>query len=410
MFQVVDPMFAHPAAPDGALANAAACTADPCSQVIPAARSALRQGRKSATLQRRIEISGEIFEPTRTGRAIWRGRTAMKLPDLAAIGLAAIARAVIALTAVLISSGTIAQPNYPDKPIRMLAGFPAGGPSDIVARLIGDKLTEALGKPVVVEVLTGAGGTIASDRVAKSAPDGYTLLTATSGMIVVNPSLYPRLPFDPLKDLVPIIEICVQPNFLVVNNNVPANSVQELVALARAQPGKLSFASGGVGTSNHLSGELFKSMAKIDIQHVPYRGVSVAVPDLLAGRIDLAFLVAPAALPQVREGRVRALAVSALHRSPAAPELPTMAESGFPGFDATTWYALMAPAGTPPAIVERLQRELARSLAQPDFRKKFDDVGMEPITRTFAEFVAALPGEAQQWAKVIKEAGIKPGE
>jgi tripartite-type tricarboxylate transporter receptor subunit TctC len=195
-----------------------------------------------------------------------------------------------------------------------------------------------------------------------------------------------------------------------VNNKVPANSVQELVALARAQPGKLSFASGGVGTSNHLSGELFKSMAKIDIQHVPYRGVSVAVPDLLAGRIDLAFLVAPAALPQVREGRLRALAVSALHRSPAAPELPTMAESGFPGFDATTWYALMAPAGTPPAITERLQRELARSLAQPEFRKKFDDVGMEPIARTFAEFVASLPGETQQWAKVIKEAGIKPGE
>src|SRR6185295_1368014 len=184
---------------------------------------------------------------------IWRGRTAMKLP----------CRMAIALAGVLIASSATAQPNYPDKPIRMLAGFPAGGPSDIVARLIGDKLTEGLGKPVVVEVLTGAGGTIATDRVAKAAPDGYTLLTATSGMIVVNPSLYPRLPFDPLKDLVPIIEISVQPNFLVVNNKVPANNVQELVALARAQPGKLSFASGGVGTSNHLSGELFKSMAKI---------------------------------------------------------------------------------------------------------------------------------------------------
>jgi tripartite-type tricarboxylate transporter receptor subunit TctC len=290
----------------------------------------------------------------------------------------------------------------------MLAGFPAGGPSDIVARLIGDKLTEALGKPVVVEVMTGAGGSIATDRVAKSAPDGYTLLTATSGMIVVNPSLYPRLPFDPLKDLTPIIEISVQPNFLVVNNGVPANSVQELVALARAQPGKLSFASGGAGTSNHLAGELFKSMAKIDIQHVPYRGVSVALPDLLAGRIDLAFLVAPAALPQVRERRVRAFAVSALRRSPAMPDLPTMAESGFPGFDATTWYALMAPAGTPAPIVERLRREIARNLAQPEFRKRFDDIGMELTMRTFAEFAAALPAETQQWAKVIKDAGIKP--
>jgi tripartite-type tricarboxylate transporter receptor subunit TctC len=323
-------------------------------------------------------------------------------------------RAVIALAALLIAgqiaSQAIAQANYPDKPIRILAGFPAGGPSDIVARLVGDRLTEALGKPVVVEVMTGAGGTIATDRVVKSAPDGYTLLMATSGMIVVNPSLYPRLPFDPLKDLVPVIEISVQPNFLVVNNGVPANNVQELVALARAQPGKLTFASGGAGTSNHLAGELFKSMAKIDIQHVPYRGVSVALPDLLAGRIDMAFLVAPAALPQVREKRVRAFAVSALKRSPAMPDLPTMAESGFPGFDATTWYALMAPAGTPTAIVERLRREIAQSLAQPEFRRKFDEIGTEVTTRTFAEFVAALPVETQQWARVIKQAGIKPNE
>jgi tripartite-type tricarboxylate transporter receptor subunit TctC len=319
-------------------------------------------------------------------------------------------RAVIALAALLIAGQAIAQANYPDKPIRILAGFPAGGPSDIVARLVGDRLTEALGKPVVVEVMTGAGGTIATDRVIKSAPDGYTLLMATSGMIVVNPSLYPRLPFDPLKDLVPVIEISVQPNFLVVNNGVPANNVQELVALARAQPGKLTFASGGAGTSNHLAGELFKSMAKIDIQHVPYRGVSVALPDLLAGRIDMAFLVAPAALPQVREKRVRAIAVSALKRSPAMPDLPTMAESGFPGFDATTWYALMAPAGTPRAIVERLRREIAQSLAQAEFRKRFDEIGTEVTTRTFAEFVAALPGETQQWARVIKEAGIKPND
>src|SRR5215467_7782446 len=189
--------------------------------------------------------------------------------------------AVIVLAALLIAGEAIAQANYPEKPIRMLAGFPAGGPSDIVARLVGDRLTDALGKPVVVEVMTGAGGSIASDRVAKSAPDGYTLLIATSGMIVVNPSLYPRLPFDPLKDFTPVIEICVQPNFLVVNNSVPANSVQDLVALARAQPGNLSFASGGAGTSNHLAGEQFKSMAKIEIHHVPYRGVSVALPDLL---------------------------------------------------------------------------------------------------------------------------------
>jgi tripartite-type tricarboxylate transporter receptor subunit TctC len=327
----------------------------------------------------------------------------MKLPRRSLLAAAAFA-------AGLMAGDAIAQPNYPDKPIRLLAGFPAGGPSDIVARLVGDKLTEALGKPVIVEVITGAAGSIATDRAAKAAPDGYTLLIATAGMIVVNPALYPRLPFDPLKDLVPIIEICVQQNFLAVHNDVPAKNVQELVALARAQPGTLTFASGGVGTSNHLAGELFKSMAHIDIRHVPYRGVSVAVPDLLAGRVNMAFLVAPAALPQVREGRLRVFAVSGLKRSPAAPQLPTMDESGFPGFDATAWYALMAPAGTPPAIIERLQRDVARSLTNPDFRKKFDDVGFELTSRTPAEFAAALPAETQQWAKVIKDAGIKPGD
>jgi tripartite-type tricarboxylate transporter receptor subunit TctC len=315
---------------------------------------------------------------------------------------------VAALCVLLPAGAALSQTNYPDKPIRLLAGFPAGGPSDIVARLVADRLTEALGKPVVVEDVTGAGGNIATDRVAKAAPDGHTLLMATSGMIVVNPSLYARLAFDPIKDLVPIVEICVQPNFLVIHNDVPAKSVAELVALARAQPGKLTFASGGVGTSNHLSGELFKSMARIDIQHVPYRGVSVAVPDLLAGRINMAFLVAPAALPLVRDGRLRAFAVSSLKRSPAAPDLPTMAEQGFPGFDATAWYALMAPAGTPPEIIDRLQRDMARILAQPDFRKKLDDVGMELTSRTPAQFAAAIKVEAVQWAKVIKDAGIKP--
>jgi tripartite-type tricarboxylate transporter receptor subunit TctC len=289
----------------------------------------------------------------------------------------------------------------------LLSGFPAGGPSDIVARLVGDKLGEALGKPVVVEDVTGAAGNIASDRVAKSAADGYTLLMGTSGMIVVNPSLYPRLSFDPLKDLVPVYEVCFQPNFLVVHPDVPAKSVAELAALARAQPGKFTFASGGVGTSNHLAGELFKFMAKIDIRHVPYRGVSTAVPDLLAGRVDMAFLVAPAALPQVRQGRLRAFAVSSLKRSPAAPDLLTMVEAGYPGFDATAWYAVMAPTATPPQIIERLQREMAKIVGQPDFRKKLDDQGMEVVDITPAEFAASLQAEALQWAKVIKDAGIK---
>ncbi len=317
---------------------------------------------------------------------------------------------VAALGVLLPASEAASQPNYPEKPVRMLVGFPAGGPSDIVARLVSDRLSESLGKPVVVEVVTGAGGNIATERVAKAAPDGHTLLMATSGMIVVNPSLYQKLPFEPIKDLAPIFEVCFQPNFLVVHKDVPVKNLEELVALARAQPGKLTFASGGVGTSNHLAGELFKSMAGIDIQHVPYRGVTVAVPDLLAGRINMAFLGAPVALPLVRDGRLRAFAVSSLKRSPAAPDLPTMAEQGFPGFDATAWYALMAPAGTAQEIIERLQREMAKILVQPDLRKKLDDQGMELVNVTPAELADAIRSEALTWAKVVREAGIKAGE
>jgi tripartite-type tricarboxylate transporter receptor subunit TctC len=319
-------------------------------------------------------------------------------------------RTVVALAAVLIAGEAIAQANYPEKPIRMLAGFPAGGPSDIVARLVGDKLTEALGKPVVVEVMTGAGGTIASDRAAKSAPDGYTLLMATSGMIVVNPSLYPRLPFDPLKDFTPIIEISVQPNFLVVNNGVPANSVQELVALARAQPGKLSFASGGAGTSNHLAGELFKSMAKLDLQHVPYRGASAVITDLLGNRITMFFGNIAPLLPLIREGRLRGLAVTSLERFGATPELPTVAESGFPGFDVTASFGLMTAAATPSGVIDKISRDTAGVLAEGDLRHKLADIGVIVMGNSPAEFSAAIKSELVLWAKLIKEAGLRANE
>jgi tripartite-type tricarboxylate transporter receptor subunit TctC len=299
---------------------------------------------------------------------------------------------------------------YPDKPIRILVGFAAGGPADISARLIADRLAEAWGQPMVVENVTGAAGNLATDRVAKAAPDGYTLLLAASATIVTNPSLYQKLPFDPVKDLSPVTQICFTPNILAVPSDVPASSVPELVAFVRAHPGALTYGSAGVGTSQHLAGELFKTMAGIDIQHVPYRGIAAVMPDLLGGRLTMAFGNISAILPLVREGKLRALAVSSRHRSPAVPDLPTMIEAGFADFDSTAWFALMARAGTPSAIIEKLHREVVRVLALPDVRKRFDDLGMEVVANTPAEFAAVIKDETPFWAKVIREAGIKAGE
>jgi tripartite-type tricarboxylate transporter receptor subunit TctC len=301
----------------------------------------------------------------------------------------------------------VAQPNYPEKSIRILVGFAAGGPADIVSRLVGDKLSEAWGKPVLIESVTGAAGNLATDRVVKAAPDGYTLLMAASAMIVVNPSLYPKLSFDPATDLAPISQVGFTPNILVVHNDVPANNVRELVSLARAQPGKLTFGSGGVGSSNHLSGELFKSIAGVDMQHVPYRGVAQAVPDLLGGRLTMLFGNAPNVGPLVREGKLRALAVTSLKRSPSAPELPTLTESGFPGFDVTTWFALMAPRGTPAPIIAKLNDQVARVIALPDVRGRLDEHGIQVIGSSPEKLAAIISSESRFWAKVITESGLK---
>ena len=295
---------------------------------------------------------------------------------------------------------------YPTRPVRLLVGFAPGGPNDIVARLVGERLSAIWGKPVVIDNVTGASGNLAADRVAKSAPDGYTLLMAAAAQIVVNLSLYQKMTFDPTKDLTPISQLSSFANILAVHNDVPAKTVQDLIALARKQPGD---ASGGVGTSNHLAGELFKSMANIDIRHVPYRSLALAVPDLLAGRVSMAFL-STTYLQLVREGKLRGFAVSSLKRAAAAPDLPTMAESGFPDFDATGWFGLMAPAGTSPAVVDKIQRDAVSILSLPELRKKLDELGLEPIGNTPAEFAAAIKSEISQWAKVIKEAGIKQDE
>jgi tripartite-type tricarboxylate transporter receptor subunit TctC len=312
-----------------------------------------------------------------------------------------------ALSALLIAPEAVAQANYPDKTIRMLVGFAPAGPADIIARVVGDKLSQAWGQPVVIENVSGAAANLAGDRAAKSAPDGYTLLMASNAQITVNPSLYDKMPYDTVKDLVPITQVVFTPNILAVHNDVPARNVQELAALARAQPGKLTFGSAGVGTSQHLSGELFKSMGRLEMTHIPYRGGAPVVTDLLGERLTMFFGNISVVLPQTREGKLRALAVTSAKRFAATPELPTMAESGFPGFDATASFGLMAPTGTPPAIIDKIHREAVKIMAMADVRKRLDDLGMEVIANSPAEFAAVIKSEIPQWAKVIKEAGIK---
>ena len=327
----------------------------------------------------------------------------MKLPRRTFLHLAAGAAALPAVARIARAEA------YPSRPVRLLVGFAPSGPNDIVARLVGERLSAIWGKPVVIDNVTGASGNLAADRVAKSAPDGYTLLMAAAAQIVVNLSLYQKMTFDPTKDLTPISQLSSFANILAIHNDVPAKTVQDLIVLARKQPGELTFASGGVGTSNHLAGELFKSMASIDIRHVPYRSLALAVPDLLAGRVSMAFL-STTYLQLVREGKLRGFAVSSLKRAAAAPDLPTMAESGFPDFDATGWFGLMAPAGTSPAVVDKIQRDAVSILSLPELRKKLDELGLEPIGNTPAEFAAAIKSEVSKWAKVIKEAGIKQDE
>jgi len=310
------------------------------------------------------------------------------------------------LLPLLIVGSPAAQTIYPDKPIRMVVGFPPGSAVDTVARLLGQKFSAAFGKPIVVDNATGAAGNIAIDRVAKAAPDGYTLGLMGQGQIVINPSLY-KLTVDPVKDFAPVSQVAVSPLMLVVHNAVPAKSVKELVALAKAQPGVLTFASAGSGSAPHLPAELFKSVAGLDIRHIPYKGLSAAIPDLLGGRVTMMF-GSTAILPMVREGKLRALAVTSLRRSSATPELPTIAESGYPGFEFTNWSGLLAPAKTPAMIVGKLHLETVKTLALPDVRAKLADLGLEAIGNSPDEFAAVIKSEIPKWAKVLKESGIKP--
>jgi tripartite-type tricarboxylate transporter receptor subunit TctC len=298
-----------------------------------------------------------------------------------------------------------AQPAYPDRSIRIVSINAPGGTADILARLIGDKLSVSLGKPVVVEGMPGAGGSLAAAHVAKAPPDGYTLLMSGDAALVTNISLYDKLAYDPVKDLAPISQVVATPNVLVVPADLPVKTVADLVALGRAKPGTFTFAHGGLGFSTHLSGEMFKTMTQIDMQQVMFR--TSVFPDLIAGRVTMCFCNISQALPLARENKLRALAVTSPKRSPAAPELPSLDESGFPGFDVTSWFALMAPAGTPQPIIDKLYGEMVRILAMPDTRQKLSDLGMEIIGNSPAELAAVIRTQTPQREKLIKAAGVK---
>jgi tripartite-type tricarboxylate transporter receptor subunit TctC len=313
------------------------------------------------------------------------------------------------LSALLISAGAAAQSAYPARQIHLVVGFPSGSQPDLVARLLARKLTDALEKPVVVENVTGAAGNIAAERVAKAAPDGYTLALLSQTQMVINPILY-KLSYDPLKDFAPVSQVTISPNMLVVANAVPAQSVSELIALAKAQPGSLTFASSGSGSGTHMAAEMFLAATAVDIRHIPYKGVVAAVPDLVAGRVSMMFSPIPVVLPQVREGKLRALAVTSLKRSSAVPELPTIAESGYPGFEATNWYGLVAPARTPAPVIARLHLETVAALSAAETRIKFEQLGIEAIGNSPEEFAAMIKSETPKWAKVIRKAGIKPDQ
>ena len=311
----------------------------------------------------------------------------------------------VALLALAAPAG--AQTAYPQKPIRMVVPFPPGGGTDILARLFGQKMSETLGQQVIIDNRGGAGGTIGTDIAAKAPPDGYTLILV-SGSHAINPGLYPKLPYDSVNDFAPITQLATSPGILVVNPSLPVKSVKDLIALARAKPGQINYASAGSGTPPHLAGELFKVMAKIDMVHVPYKGNAPAFTDVIGGQVSLIFPTMPSAMPFIKSGRLRPIAVTSAKRSPAAPDIPTIAESGLPGYEATSWYGILAPARTPREIVARLHEVLVSIIGSPDMKDKLAAQGLDPVGNTPQQFAAVIKSEISKWAKVVKASGAKP--
>ena len=310
--------------------------------------------------------------------------------------------ALFALTAVAARGDT-----FPSRPIRIVVPFAAGGATDLIARVVGQKLTESLGQAVVVENRPGASGMIGADLVAKAPPDGYTLLMASTAEIAINPSLYSKMSYDPQKDLAPITLAGVTPLILVVNPASPLHSVADIVKEAKAHPGTISFASAGNGSVQHLSGELVKVLTSTDMVHVPYKGAAPALTDVLSGQVTMFFSGMPPAMPHVKSGKLRALAVTTPKRSPAAPDVPTMAEAGVQGFDISNWFGLLAPAGTPPGILDKLHDEAVKALMQPTVKERLAEQGAEVVADSREHFGAFIKAEADKYAKLIKVSGAK---
>ena len=325
------------------------------------------------------------------------------------VSIARILSSAVAAAALATAPGAFAQSaatGFPSKPIRIVVTFTSGGAPDILARLIGERLTADWGQPVLVDNKPGAGGNTGSDFVAKAPADGYTIVVGTVGTHSINGALYAKMPYDMVRDFAPVTLLATTPNLLVINNDVPAKTLKEFIALGKKE-GRMTFASSGSGTSIHVSGELFKTMTGIDMTHIPYKGRATAIPDLLGGRVTMMFDNMPSSLPLVKDGKLRALGVTSAQRSAAAPDIPTIAEQGLPGFDAVSWFALFAPAGTPKAIVDKLQVEVKKILVSPEVGRKLAEIGLEVVGSTPEELAAYQRSEIAKWAKVVKESGAK---
>ncbi len=315
---------------------------------------------------------------------------------------------LLASAAVAYSVGSSAQPqDYPSKAIRVVIPFAAGGPTDVMSRALAQKLSAALGQPVVADNRPGAGGNIGAEIVAKAAPDGYTLLIGTNGPLAANLTLFGKLPYDPVKDFAPVTLYTYLPNILAVHPSVPAHNIAELISLLKSKPDEYSYASGGTGTSSHFSGELFKSMTGVRMNHIPYKGDGASMVDVLGGQVPIVFCSVLAGMRHVASGKIRALGVTSAQRVPAVPDIAPIAESGLPGFDLTAWYAVMVPAGTPKEIVRKLNTTLVQIIRSPELKEKIESMGGIPVGSTPEELADLIKAEIPRWAKLVKESGAK---
>jgi tripartite-type tricarboxylate transporter receptor subunit TctC len=316
------------------------------------------------------------------------------------------ARLIALVLCSLFLAAANAQEAYPSRPVKFILPFPPGGGTDILGRIIAERLSASLGQPVVTENRGGAGGNVGAEAAAHSAPDGYTIVLVAPSL-AISPSLYSKLNYDPVKDFSPISLVATVPNVMITNPSVEAKNLQEFIALARSRPGQMNFGSGGAGTSNHLAGELFNIVTGAKLVHVPYKGVNLAMQGVLAGEIQLVFIGIPAALPHIKAGKLRALALVAPQRSPALPEVPTVAEAGLKDFEVTTWYGVLAPAGTPRPIVTRLNGELVKIMHTPEVKERLATMATDPLTSTPEEFAAYLKREIAKWGEVVRKANLK---